>query len=293
MRALAVLFLLSSSAIAADVREELAAMVAQHEGKVAFYAKNLKTGQEITLKADTAVPTASVIKLPIMIEAFAQVKEGKRRLDEKLTVTKDNQVEGSGILSKMRPGLEITFEDAVLLMIVLSDNTATNMLLDRIGIQAVNARMQKIGMKNTYLYKKVFKPAEGPLPAEQKKFGLGKTTAREMAQVMESISRCDLSDRKLCDRMLEILAEQFYRDAIPRFLMHSDKIEKPKTIRNKTGSLDELRADVAVVETRDASIVISAFTFDNKDQRWTAENSAEVLIGRMAHAVVSAWAPKR
>ena len=136
--------------------------------------------------------TASVIKLPLMVEAFYEIKAGKHKLDERLKLTKENQVEGSGVLTLLQPGLEPTLQDAITLMITQSDNTATNMVIDVVGIPAVNARIAAMGLKNTYLYKKVFMPPQGPTPPDQKKFGLGKTTAREMAQVLESIERCDL-----------------------------------------------------------------------------------------------------
>ena len=219
------------------------------------------------------------------------MKQGKLRLEQRLALTKDNQVPGSGVLQFMDPGLQPTLKDVLTLMVILSDNTATNVAIDAVGIPAVNQQLSAIGLKNTYLYKKVFKPAEGPMPPDQKKFGLGKTTAREMAEAMESIYRCDLGDKDLCKTMLDILQHQQDRDSIPRYLESGDTSEIPSAIANKTGALDDVRNDVALVETKSAPIVISAFTWDNKDQQWTPENSAELLIGNMAKAVVDAWAP--
>ena len=292
MKKALILILLASTAWAADLQKQLESMAAQHKGKVSLFAKNLKSGNTVALDPDRPVTTASVIKLPLMIETFYQVKAGKLSLDKKVTLTKDNQVPGSGVLTFMQPGLELTLEDAITLMMILSDNTATNMVIDQVGIPAVNARIAAMGLKNTYLYKKVFKPPEGPVPADQKEFGLGKTTAREMAQAMESIERCDLGDEALCKKMIGIMRNQQNRNMIPHYIETEDTSETASAIADKVGSLDKVRNDVALVFTRSGPIVISAFTYDNQDQSWIAENQAEQLIAHMAKAIVDAWAPK-
>ena len=291
MKRLVIFLVVSVSAFAVDLQKELNALAAEHRGKVGFYAKDLKTGTTVAIDPDVAIPTASVIKLPIMVEAFYEVKAGKHRLDERLKLTKENQVEGSGVLTLLQLGLEPTLQDAITLMITQSDNTATNMVIDVIGIPAVNERIAAMGLKNTYLYKKVFMPPQGPMPPDQKKFGLGKTTAREMAIVMESIERCDLGDAKLCKQMIGILKNQSVRTMIPRYLETVDTSETDSAIGNKTGSLDEVRNDVGIVYTKHGPIVISAFTYDNQDHGWSVDNTAEILIAKMAKAVVEAWAP--
>ena len=283
---------LSSSAFAADLQQQLEAMSRDFHGHVAIFAKNLKSGATVAIDADEPVQTASVIKLALMLETFAQVKDGKLKLDDPLPLVKDNQVAGSGILTFLHPGLNTTVEDNVVLMIDLSDNTATNQLIDKVGLEGVNRRLGSMGLKNTYFYKKVFKPATGPQPADQKKFGLGKTTAREMAQLVESIEHCDLGAPELCKRMIEIMKRQFYRNSIPRFIETADTSEEDAAIANKTGALDDVRNDVGIVYAKSAPIVISAFTWDDADHRWTPENEPELLIAHMAKAIVDAWSPR-
>ena len=282
--------MLTVSASGADLQKEVEALAAQHRGKLALFAKDLTTGATVAIDADAPVQTASVIKMAILLEAMFEVKAGKHKLDERLKLTKENQVEGSGVLSMLQPGLEPTLQDAMTLMIVLSDNTATNLVIDDIGIPAVNARMVEMGLKNTYLYKKVFMPPVGPTPADQKKFGLGKTTPREMAQILESIERCDLGDRKLCEEMIGIMKNQQDRKMIPRYIESGDTSVATSSIANKTGAEDDVRNDVGIVYTKHGPIVICAFTYDNKDQSWTVDNAAEVLIAKSAKAIVEAWA---
>ena len=294
MKKLIVLLLLNAVAFASanDLQKKLEQMAGSHHGKVSLFAVNLKTGETASIDPDRPVQTASVIKLPIMLEAFYQVKGGKHNLDDKLTLTKSNQVPGSGVLTFLDPGLQLTLKDAITLMMIVSDNTATNLTIDAVGIPAVNQRIKELGLKNTWLYKKVYMPAQGQVPPDQKQFGLGKTTAREMAEIMAAIARCDLGDRRLCDTMINIMRNQQYRNMIPHYLETVDTSETPSAIANKIGALDSVRNDVALVYTKSGPVVIAIFTYDNKDQAWIAENEAEQLIARMAKLIVSPWSPE-
>src|SRR5262249_17759064 len=185
-RAGGVLFVLISavSLHAADLQSQLDAMAKEHKGKVALYAKNLKSGQAVQIDPDRPVKTASVIKLTILVEAFNEIKAGKRNLTDKVTLRKEDVVSGSGVLPFFDTPMTMTLKDALTQMIIESDNTATNLLIDLIGRKPVNDNITAMGLKNTYLYKKVMRPAEPGVPPDQKQFGLGKTTAKEMAAVM-------------------------------------------------------------------------------------------------------------
>ena len=290
-RIIAIVLVIVWPARGSDLEEKVAELAASHHGNVALYAKNLTTGESVSVDAMRPVQTASVIKLPLMLQAFEQVKAGKLKLTDPLVFTKDNQVEGSGILTFMDPGLKLTLKDTITLMMILSDNTATNMLIDAVGLPPTNEMLARMGLKNTYFYKKVFKPAEGPMPPDQKQFGLGKTTAEEMAKVMESIYRCDMGDRGLCLQMITIMRSQQYRDMLPRYFETSDSSENLSPIADKVGALDEVRNDVALVYTRRGPVIISIFTYHNEDKSWTPENKAEILIGRLARMIVDAWSP--
>lgn len=284
------LILLATTAPAANLQKQLEGLASRHDGKVALFAKNLKTGEMVAIDADRPVKTASVIKLPLMIEAFRQVKQGRVKLAEPIELTTDNQVPGSGVLGFMQPGLKLTLEDALSLMMMLSDNTGTNMVIDKVGLKPTNEWLASKGFKNTWFYKKVYKKATEPMPPDQKQFGLGKTTAREMAQVMETVAKCELGDKALCDKMIFMMRNQQYRAMIPRYLETVDTSEELSAVADKVGALDEVRNDVALIFTKQGPIVISAFTYDNKDQSWTPENRAEILIGKMAGLIVRAWA---
>ena len=287
---------------------------AEGKGKVALYAVQLKTGSSVGVDADLPVQTASVIKLAILYEAMEEVRDGRAKWDEKITLKPGEAVPGSGLLTFLDTPVTLTLKDALTMMVIVSDNTATNLAIDRFGIAPVNARMEALGLKNTHLYKKVFKPAVGPMPADQPKFGLGKTTPREMATLMGYIGECKLrrqvypnpsgdptvlpflpaddQDRAVCGVALNMLKNQFYRETIPRYLETVETSENGAAIASKTGSLDAVRNDVAIVMGKSGPMVISIFTYDNKDQGWTVDNEAEVTIARLAKEVVSAWSPE-
>lgn len=279
---------------------QLKAIAATHHGKVTLFAHNLKSGQTAALMQDELVQTASVIKLGILLDAAEQIRAGKASLDERLVLEKSNQVGGSGVLGILDTPLNLTLRDVLTLMVVLSDNTATNVAIDRLGLAHIDATLKATGLKDTLLYKKVFLPPVGPLPADQPKFGLGKTTAREMAAVMERLATCRLSldgtpalpgDGAICGAMLHMLRGQQDRNSLPRYIETLDTSEHGPAIGNKTGALNAVRNDVAIIATKAGPVVIAAFTQDNQDQRWTGDNEAEETLGKLAKAIVDRWSP--
>ena len=288
--------------LSSSLGEQIRAIATAHHGDVALFAENLKTHETVAISPDTPVQTASVIKLAILYEALEQVRSGKAHFEDKITLTKADQVQGSGVLLFFDTPLSLTLKDVLTMMIVMSDNSATNLVIDHLGLENIDARIAKLGLKDTYLYKKVFTPPPTGvvMPADQKKFGLGKTTAREMAMVMTKIVDCELAepgsqtqadDSKLCLVALKMLHVQFYRNAIPRYLDGMPGATSD-SIANKTGSLDAVRNDVAAISTKNGMVVISAFTFNNKDHSWGAEQEGELTIARLARSIIQSWSPE-
>ncbi len=286
---------------------QLAEIAGAHHGKVALYAIQLNTGKAVALDADTVVQTASVIKLTILFEAMEQVRAGKAHWDDKITLQPGDGVSGSGVLLFLDTPQTLTLKDVLTLMVVMSDNTATNLAIDKIGLDAVNDRIAWMGLKNTHLYKKIGKPSTEPMPADQPKYGLGKTTPAEMAEVMERIGLCALdgpgrlsvgsrkplseSDVAICSVAMKMLRNQFYRETIPRYLEKLDSTETGSGTASKTGSLNAVRADVAIVAGKSGPMVLSIFTYENADTGWTVDNEGEVTIAKLAKAIVDAWSP--
>jgi beta-lactamase class A len=309
----------SDDAVNAPLQKKVAGMVEERakygKGRTALYALKLNDLSTVSVDADVPVQTASVIKLGILYEAIEQVRAGKAKWDEPVTLKKGEAVPGSGILTLLDAPITITLKDALTLMVIVSDNTATNLMIDRFGIDNVNARMVSLGLKNTHLYKKVFKPAVGPMPEDQPKFGLGKTTAREMAELMTDIGECKLrelnpqpitdcigckefhapdeQDKAVCGVALGMLKNQFYRETVPRYLESADVTTTGGVaIASKTGSLDAVRNDVAIVMGKAGPMVLSIFTYRNADHGWTVDNEGEVEIAKLAKVIVDVWSPE-
>jgi beta-lactamase class A len=298
----------------AALDRQIQSIAAAHNGRVALYAHNLKTGQTASLSPDSPVKTASTIKMGILLDAAEQIRSGHATLAERLVLTKDNQVEGSGVLGQLTPPIALTLGDTLTLMVILSDNTATNMAIDRLGLEHINSTLRTAGLSQTVLYKKVYVPASGPMPADQPLFGLGKTTPREMASIMERFATCNLdlespapkaplavpqappqarvaASQVLCGDLLHMLRNQQDRESLPRYIESMDTSEHGSAIANKTGALDQVRNDVALISTKNGPVVVAGFTFDNADQRWNGDNEGEQTLAKLAQAIVQAWSP--
>ncbi len=284
------------------LQKQVEALASAHHGEVAIYARQLNTGKSVEVQPDLPVQTASTIKLALLWEAMRQVALGTARWDERITLKPDDLVGGSGMLHFFDAPLQLTLKDVATMMVIVSDNTATNLMIDRFPVATVDQDMAALGLDQTVLYKKVFKPATGPMPADQPRFGLGKTTPKQIGQLMEKIGRCDLNlpgkpkvDPEKADAActvgLTMLRNQFYRDTVPRYvdLMNSGP---DNAIASKTGSLDATRSDVAIIAAKTGPIVLAVYTFNNKDKSWTVDNEGERTIAGIAKAIVSAWSPE-
>lgn len=297
----------NDSALTATLQQTIAPFQDHDRGKVSLYAHDLATGRTVAIDADQPVPTASVIKLTILYTALRQMRAGHAHFNDPLTLRHEDQVPGSGVLLFFDTPMELTLKDAMTMMIAESDNTATNLVIDHLGLKNIDDQIVALGMKNTWLYKKVYQAGSGPMPADQPQFGLGKTTAREMGELMERFVTCNLSDapigspapatpssasdKELCGTAMHMLKVQFFRNSIPRYLEKLDTTEGESAVANKTGALDHVRNDVGAVTTKQGVIVISEFTHDNADTSWTPDNEAEVLMAKLAKQIVDGWTP--
>jgi beta-lactamase class A len=259
------------------VRDE----AAKFEGNVSLYAKNLDTGAEYSFGGDERVRTASTIKVAVMIEAFARVAEGKAKWTDELVLTKEKKVSGSGILQEFSDGLHLTLRDAVTLMMVLSDNTATNLVVDVLTADAVNARMQSLGMKETRLMRRIGGGGESEegKKEENKRFGLGRTTPHEMVLLLEKLERGEIVSPAVSKEMIELMKREQGTDGIWRELWQTPKA-------TKSGALDALRSNVGIIYHARGRIAL-AITCDQMPQvNWTIDNPAYHLMSRLSEIII-------
>jgi len=270
--------------VRSDLAERIHSEIRAFKGTVGIFARNLETNRTFGFREDERVRTASTIKLPIMAEAFQQVSDGRVHWDDPVVLTREKIVRGSGILFELHDGLKLTLRDALHLMIVLSDNTATNLVLDAIGTDSVNKRMDQLGLSQTRLLRKVGANQPGSITAAgndpaNKPFGLGVTTPREMATLLEKIERGEVVNPEASREMIGILKRQQDHRGIGRTL-------KSVSIASKAGALDKLRSDVGIVYTKTGRIVMAITCDEMPEVIWNDENPAYLLMGKVSELLM-------
>jgi beta-lactamase class A len=265
------------AALDARVRAE----VSQFKGKVSLLAKNLDSGAIYELGGDDRVSTASTIKIAIMVEAFARVNEGKIKWTDDLVMTKEKKAGGSGILNEFSDGLHLTFRDAVTLMMIMSDNTATNLVIDVLTADAVNARMESLGFKETRLMRRVFGGGESQegKKEESKRFGLGRSTPREMVALVEKLERGEVVSPAVSKEMLELMKREQGTNGLWR-----DDWRLPKA--TKSGALDALRSNIGIIYHPRGRIAIAITCSEMPEPNWTVDNPALLLMSRLSEILV-------
>ena len=232
--------------------------IAGFQGNVDIFAKNLDTGKEYSLRGDEQTRTASTIKLAIMAETFHQVAQGKLHWDDPVELTKDKKQGGTGVLFEFSDGTKIDLQTAVHLMIVVSDNTATNLVLDKVGTDNVNDFMDSLGLTDLKVMRKIGGGLESKAYADprNKLFGLGRASPHQMVRLIEMMERGELVSKEASVEMINILKRQQYKDGIGR--------GEPDTIpvASKSGALDRFRADVGIVYTRRGRIAMAIYIDD-------------------------------
>ena len=290
MKTIIILLLLCSPVYAqtqATLDDQVKPIVSSFKGKVSLFAKNLDTGETYALNPDERVRTASTIKIAVMIEAFARVNEGKVKWTDEVVLTKEKKVSGSGILGELSDGLRLTFRDAVNLMMILSDNTATNLVLDVLTTDAVNARMESLGFKQIKINRKVGSGGDsvaGKDP-ENKKFGLGVATPREMVLVMEKLERGEIISAAVSKEMIDLMRREQGRNAIGRSLWSVP-------MASKYGALDKLRSAVGILYTKEGRIAMAISCDDMPETMWSVDNPAYLLMSRLSEVIASGLAKK-
>ena len=263
----------SDPTLATDIQ----AIERQSGGTLCLTARNLETGDCVRYHSGVPCKTASVIKLPILVHAAMSVGEGSLCWSDPLTLTDAEKVGGSGVLNQLTAGLQLTLRDACVLMTIVSDNTATNMLIELLGVAPINDRMRSLGLPQTTLYRKSYTPdTEASRP-----YGLGMTTPDEMADLLALLAEGKVANPDVSGQILAILSGQTLRDAIPRWLPSDWKYA------GKTGGIDGVRNDVAIVTApTGAQYVLALFCQRLQDVRWSADNHGLIALASIAHRLL-------
>ena len=268
----------------AALHRTLDSLADRHRGVVGYVVHNLDTGERLERRGDETFSTASLIKVPILVTVYGLVEQGMLSLDDPLTVLKIDKVPGSGLLQFMHDNSTITVHDAAWLMTTISDNTATNLLLDRIIIRRVWDAMEKLGLMHTKVHSKSFLRSASVAMDSSVKYGLGVTTPSEMAKLFALMSEGKAVSPKADSAMLDILAHNEDFDKVQRLVVGLD-------VPHKTGSTDKVRTECGLFPLQ-SRIAYCVLTKDNVDERYVIDNEAHVMMAHMGEAIVAAW-PRR
>jgi beta-lactamase class A len=253
---------------------QLDSMAAHYPGRVSIYIKDLKGGRVWTHNPDDLFPAASLIKVPILIAAFYKIRDGGLSLDDRLTITRLNRVGGSGSLKWRPDGTRLTVLDAMTHMINESDNTATKMVLERVGIGYVQQQFPRMGLLYTGIYEEGMSIKGGRVAHENY------TTAREMEMLFEKIYRGEAVDKTSSDLMMEILKK-------PKAVASRLQKGMPSgwEIAHKTGLLRQACHDSAIFFTPSGDYAITVLTGQN-----ASYGQAKDFITKLAHVTFENYA---
>ncbi|HEY3835720.1 MAG TPA: serine hydrolase, partial [Bryobacteraceae bacterium] len=193
------------------LQDRLKSRIGDFQGTVSLYARNLDTGATVDVRGSDPTRTASTIKLAILCSVFDAISREQAKWTDPLTITHAEKVNGSGIIgTELSDGVQLPLQDVAHLMMVLSDNTATNMILERFGANMVNAYLDRIGIPNTRSMRKILGASDpgisaaGKLP-ENQKFGLGKSCPRDMVTILEKLEHGGIVSPEASKEILTIM----------------------------------------------------------------------------------------
>src|SRR6266550_4495327 len=263
------------------LRHTLDSIADAHHGVVGYSVIDLENNVSINRRGDETFPTASLIKVAILATVYDLVGKGELSLYDPLTVLKIDQVPGSGVAQYLHNGTILTVRDATWLMITISDNTATNLLLDRIIIRRVWDKMEALGLHHTKVHSKSFRRNSSVAVDSSVKYGLGVTTPNEMAHLFELLARGKAVNPKADSEMLDILEHNGNDMMLQRYA------GGPR-VAHKDGETDEVRTECSLWYLRNR-IVACVLTKENKDVRWIIDNEGNLTLARMGEAIIKAW----
>jgi len=298
---------------AMNLQARVALELDQLDAITSIYAKHLPSGREISVRADQPMNTLSVIKIPVMIQAFRDAESGRLDLEERYPVTPEDMRRGSGLLQTFEPGLVPTLRGLVTQMIITSDNTATDMVIEAVGMDRVNALLEDHGYVETRLRlttgdlfrevwvrddpghasmtdREVFEQGFPSTPgAEERGFQiegdstvwLGRTTAREMGRLLEQLLGQELANPAASDQMVEILMRQLYASRLPQKVQYQGV-----AVAHKTGDWPPVAGnDVGILFYDGGPTIVSVFTNQNRGDFF----ELEAALGRIAEDIVQEW----
>lgn len=261
---------------------QIAGLTAGFSGTFGLWARSLETGETIEINPRESFHPASTIKVPILYELFRQSLDGRVDLGASLTVRPEDQIGGAGVLKDLDPGFTLTIRNLATLMIIVSDNTATNMLIDLVGRESVNRSMAELGLTGIHLENKMMLPPPGG------PFNRG--TPADLGQLMERIARRQVLTAAACEAILDIMQKQHFKHHITRALPEADAFPAdpaavPFTVASKSGEVTGTRNELGAVWSGERGYILCMMSKSCSDHRYHPDNEASLLLPQVARAV--------
>ncbi len=266
------------------LERRIKAELASYDGFMGLYADDFH-GNVIAMGADEKFETASTIKTYILVSLFDEIEKGRASLEDMLTYQRKHVVDGSGVLVSMEPGAVMRAKDVATLMIIVSDNIATNMMIDYLGIDTINRCIQRLGCRDTILHN----------PIDFEKYDrLGTTTPRDYASIFVRMARGKLLSPQSDARMVEILKKQHYNSMItgnfPPVYMDPDNTDDVLIrVASKSGSMNACRNDGGIIYTPYGSYVLVMLHKDFSDAMYYPGHPATVFGARVSRMLLDQY----
>ena len=267
------------------LRRALEAAMRGYAGVAGVSVANLRTGETLSIRGGETYPSASLIKVAVLVTLLDEVNKGSLRLDERIGMIGRDRVGGSGVLQYMGSGLNLSVEDAAWLMITLSDNTATNLLLDRLNIRTVWSKMEALGLPHTKVHSKTFNRATSVAMDSSVKYGLGVTTPDETARLFTLLHQGRAVSPALDSVALRMLRANQDAGKLQRWL------PEDVAAAHKSGDVDQARSDCGILYGPEAPVVVCVMTRENRDTSYLPDNPANLLIARIGREVFRHYNP--
>ena len=267
------------------LRRALEEILRGYAGVAGVSVRSLRTGEGVSIRGGETYPSASLVKVPVLVALLDEVQKGSLRLDERLSMVSRDRVGGSGVLQHMAPGLSITVEDAAWLMTVISDNTATNLLLDKLNIRTVWTKMEALGLPHTKIHSKTFIRATSVAMDSSVKYGLGVAVPDEMVRLFTLLHEGRAVSPRMDSLALAMLRANQDGTKLARWL--PDGV----AVAHKTGEVDASRSDCGIIYGPDAPVAVCVMTRENRDTSYAPDNPANLLMARVGREVFRRFNP--
>lgn len=270
-----------------NLTQELSAIANTYPGKVGLYLHDLKTNQKVTLNADDRFFMASTYKVPMLMQLYRDHDAGLLSIHDKITLTPEIITSGYGLLKSFSLGTTLSLKDIALLMITISDNIATQIILDIVTPKRINETLQKLGIESMQVDRS---PREllADLEKNRSVFYLDQqdsTTPRAMGQLMEKLIKCELASEKSCHEIQAILNQQILNWRMARKMMPLKEMK----IAHKTGTTNRIVNDVGFIQISNRpEMILCIFTY--KEDESIPQYVAEEMIGDLTKKVIEAIA---